>query len=209
MTTPHSATPAFGATTQAPDAERRGQLRRADKVMTQEEVECLLARAFCGRSATVGADGYPYVVPNLFVWREGRVFLHTARYEGHFISNVRHCDRVSFEVDEPGQIFPYGHVECDTSVSYRSVIIFGRIRIVEDNAEKIRFYESFLAKYAPAESWDREKGSFPRLNSTVVYAITPEITTGKEGKLPALVDQWPNSNRLSGSPDWKPKGAPG
>jgi len=204
-----SPTPAPNAATHAPDAERRGQLRRADKVMTQEEVERFLVRAFCGRTATVGADGYPYVVPNLFVWREGRVFLHTARVEGHFISNVRHCDRVSFEVDEPGQIFPYGHVECDTSVSYRSVIVFGRIRIVDDEAEKTRFYEAFLAKYAPAESWGREKGSFPRLNSTVVYAITPEIMTGKEGKLPALADQWPNSNRLSGSPNWKPKGAPG
>jgi len=192
-----------------PEEIHRGRLRRADKVMTQEEVDGFLTRAFCGRTATVGADGYPYVVPNLFVWREGKVHLHTAPYEGHFIANVRHSDRVSFEVDEPGVIFPYGHVECDTSVSYRSVIIFGRIRILGDEAEKTRFYETFLAKYAPPDSWNREKGSFPRLSSTIVYAITPEIVTGKEGKLPALADQWPNSNRLSGSPGWKPKGAAG
>jgi uncharacterized protein len=183
----------------------RGRLRRADKVMTAEEIDVLLGRAFCGRTATVGADGYPYVVPNLFVWREGKIYLHTARYEGHFIANVRHSDRVSFEVDEPGQIFPYGHVECDTSVSYRSAIVFGRIRILDDEAQKSRFYQAFLAKYAPPESWNREKGSFPRLNSTIVYAITPEIVTGKEGKLPPLGDQWPASNRLSGSPGWKPK----
>src|SRR5271156_608716 len=132
------------------DAVRRGRLRRADKVMTSAEVDSFLARAFCGRTATVGADGYPYVVPNLFVWRDGNVYLHTAVYEGHFIANVRHSDRVSFEVDEPGQIFPYGHVECDTSVSYRSVILFGRIRILDGEAEKTAFYQAFLAKYAPA-----------------------------------------------------------
>jgi uncharacterized protein len=175
--------------------------------MTAAEVDDMLARAFCGRIATVGADGYPYVVPNLFTWIQGAVYLHTAPYAGHFIANVRHSDRVSFEVDEPGQIFPYGHVECDTSVSYRSVIMFGRIKILDDAAEKTRFYGAFMAKYAPSGSWGRERGSFPRMESTIVYAIAPEMVTGKQGLLPAVSDQWPNRN-LTGSPGWKPKGAP-
>ena len=186
---------------------RRGQLRRTDKIMTAAEVDDFLARAFCGRIATVDADGYPYVVPNLFTWLGGTVYLHTAMHEGHFISNVRHSDRVSFEVDEPGQIFPYGHVECDTSVSYRSVILFGRIKILDDAAQKTRFYESFMVKYAPPDSWGREPGSFPRMGSTIVYAIAPEVVTGKQGILPAVSDQWPNRN-LTGSPGWKPKGSP-
>jgi uncharacterized protein len=185
----------------------RGRLRRQDKLMSAEEVAEFLERAFCARIATVGADGYPYVVPNLFTWIQGRVYLHTAPYEGHFITNVRHSDRVSFEVDEPGQIFPYGHVECDTSVSYRSVIIFGRIKIIDDEAEKRRFYEALLGKYAPPDSWGRERGSFPRLGSTIVYAITPEATTGKQGVLPAIADQWPNRN-LTRSPEWNAKRPP-
>ena len=58
-------------TTEIPPAtERRGQLRRADKIMTAEEVDAFLSNAFCGRTATIGADGYPYVVPNLFVWHQ-------------------------------------------------------------------------------------------------------------------------------------------
>ncbi len=176
--------------------------------MTDEQIDEFLGQAFCGRTATIGPDGYPYVVPNLFVWRERRVYLHTALYEGHFLANVRHCGRVSFEADEPGRIFPYGHVECDTSVSYRSVVLFGRIEILEDEGQKMRFYESFMAKYAPPESWGREKGSFPRIGSTVVYAITPEVITGKQGSLPAVSDQWPATNRFSGSPNWKPKPTP-
>jgi len=183
----------------------RGQLRRVDKRMSEQQVDDFLSRALVGRTATIGADGFPYVVPNLFVWGEGRVRLHTARVEGHFLRNVRHCDRVSFEVDEPGQVFPYGHVECDTSVSYRSVILFGRIRIVEDAEERQRFYEVFMRKYAPADSWGRERGSFPRIGSTVVYAIDPQSVTGKEGRLPAPEDQWPNRN-LTASPGWTPSG---
>jgi nitroimidazol reductase NimA-like FMN-containing flavoprotein (pyridoxamine 5'-phosphate oxidase superfamily) len=169
---------------------RRGRLRRADKVMTAAEVDGFLGNAFCGRTATVGPDGYPYVVPNLFIWLRGHVYVHTAKVDGHFLTNVRHCDRVSFEVDEAGEVFPYGPVECDTSVSYRSIVLFGRIRVIEDEAEKIEFYSTFMTKYAPPDSWGRERGSFPRLGKTIVYAITPEHITGKQGALPALQDRW-------------------
>ncbi len=170
----------------------RGRLRRADKIMTSDEIEAFLAASFCGRIATVGPDGYPYVVPNLYIWQSGQVYLHTARHAGHFLSNVRHCDRVSFEIDEFGEVYPYGDVECDTTVSYRSVVLFGRIRIVEDEAEKIAFYGAVMQKYAPAESWGRERGSFPRVGKTIVYAITPESITGKQGPLPAAAERWPN-----------------
>ena len=189
-------------TSDSQSSMRRGRLRRADKVMSAQEIDTFLAQAFCGRIATVDAEGYPYIHPNLFVWTRGTIYMHTARHEGHFLGNVRHSDRVSFEADEPGEIFPYGHVECDTSVSYRSVVMFGRIRISEDEDEQRRFYEAFLAKYAPPDSWGRDKGSFPRIGGTVVYALTPEQVTGKQGALPAPADRWPSRN-LTGSPGWK------
>lgn len=168
----------------------RGRLRRADKSMTSAEIDALLEAAFCGRTATVGTDGYPYVVPNLFVWRASQVYLHTSKAPGHFLANLRHCDRASFEVDAPGEVFPYGPVECDTSVSYRSVIVFGRIRIVDERTEKSAFYSAFLRKYAPPDSWGRERDSFPRIDGTIVYAITPEAITGKQSPLPNLDQRW-------------------
>ncbi len=171
----------------------RGALRRADKVLDEAEVDALLSRAFCGRTATVGADGYPYVVPNLFVWMDRQVYLHTAVVPGHFLQNVRHCDRVSFEVDEPGEVFPYGPVECDTSVAYVSAVVFGRIRIVAELDAKTRFYTAFMQKYAPPDSWGRERNSFPRIAKTMVYAITPEALTGKQGVLPGIDQRWRKS----------------
>ena len=93
-------------------------------------------------------------------------------------------------------------------MSYRSVVLFGRIEILDEETQRTRFYESFMAKYAPPESWGREKGSFPRMGSTIVYAITPELVTGKQGKLPPVSDQWPATNLFSGSPNWKPKAPP-
>jgi nitroimidazol reductase NimA-like FMN-containing flavoprotein (pyridoxamine 5'-phosphate oxidase superfamily) len=187
-------------------ASLRGTVRQPKEALSAAEVEALLAAAFCGRTATVGADGYPYIAPNLFVWKNGQVWLHTPRHKGHFLENVQHSDRVSFEVDAPGKTFPYGHVECDTSVSYRSVIVFGRIRTIEDAEEMRAFFTAFLAKYAPKESWGREIGSFPRLHGPIVYAITPEMITGKFSALPAVSEQWPSQNNTL-SPGWKPKNA--
>lgn len=185
----------------------RGRLNRADKQMSEAEIDAFLAASFCGRTATVGADGYPYVVPNLFVWHDSKVFLHTARRTGHFAVNIRHCDRVSFEADEPGEVFPYGDIECDTSVSYRSVVLFGRIRTVEREDEAAEFFRRFMTKYAPEDSWGREKGSFPRIPATTVYAIEPEAITGKHGILPPLSERWPQKNNTL-SPDWKRRTRP-
>ena len=170
--------------------------------MSREEAEQFLTAACCGRTGTIGTDGDPYVVPNLFIWHDAQVYLHTARYDGHFLSNVRHCDKVSVEVDEPGEVFPYGHIECDTSVSYRSVIVSGRIRTVEDTDEKVSFYPAFMAKYAPEDSWGREKDSLPRVAGTVVSAITPETLTGKDGHVPPLHKRWPTRNDTA-SPNWQ------
>jgi uncharacterized protein len=186
---------------------RRGQLRRGDKLLTVDEVGAFLAEAFCGRTATVGPDGYPYIAPNLFVWHDGVVYLHTTRHPGHFAANVRHCDRVSFEVDEAGEVFPYGNVECDTSVSYRSVVMFGRIRVLDAATEAEDFFRRFMTKYAPADSWGREVGSFPRIPATIVYAIMPELITGKRGILPPLDQRWPASNKTL-SPGWTARAKP-
>jgi nitroimidazol reductase NimA-like FMN-containing flavoprotein (pyridoxamine 5'-phosphate oxidase superfamily) len=169
---------------------RRGDLRRADKVMSAEQVTEFLASAHCGRTATVGADGYPYVVPNLFVWMDERVFLHTARHRGHFLANVEFCDRVCFEADQPGETFPYGPVECDTSIAFCSVVVFGRIGIVSDPGIKRRFFTAFMSKYAPHDSWGRPKDTFPRIDSTILYAIVPEIMTGKQTPQPGAEKRW-------------------
>jgi nitroimidazol reductase NimA-like FMN-containing flavoprotein (pyridoxamine 5'-phosphate oxidase superfamily) len=184
----------------------RGQLRRADKVMSEAELNAFLDSAFCGRTASVGADGFPYVVPNLFVWHAGEVWLHTVRGNGHFARNVAHDPRVCFEVDEPGEVFAYGHIECDTSVSFRSVILFGRIRLVTDEEQVRAAFTRMMAKYAPADSWGREKDSFPRTAAVNMYAITPESVTGKAGVLPAVENRWPAKNNTL-SPQWgKSKG---
>jgi nitroimidazol reductase NimA-like FMN-containing flavoprotein (pyridoxamine 5'-phosphate oxidase superfamily) len=91
-------------------------------------------------------------------------------------------------------VSPYGRFECDTSVAYRSVIAFGRIRVVEDREHKTRFCDALMAKYGNPE-WGRPESVYPRLDQITVYAIAVERLTGKETPLPALDQRWPAADR--------------
>lgn len=165
-------------------------VRRKDKVMADERAWEVLAPGFCGRLATTGPDGYPYCVPLLYVCLDGEVLVHNTSARGHLRANVDHEARVCFEVDEPGEVFAYGRFECDTSIAYRSVVLFGRIRVVDDAAAKQRFFAALMEKYGRPE-WARPAAFFPRLGETTVYAIAVERLTGKETPLPVAADRCP------------------
>lgn len=170
------------------------QVRRTDKVMSEAAAEAFLARGFCGRIATVGADGWPYCVPLLYVWADGELLVHNPAAPGHLRANVAHEPRVCFEVDEAGEVFDYGRFECDTSVAYRSVVVFGTIRIVADVDARQRFFDALMAKYGKPDS-GRPKHFYPRLDDVTLYAITPQRITGKETPLPAVAERWPALDR--------------
>jgi uncharacterized protein len=166
------------------------KVRRADKLMPYEKIGELLSTSYCGRLATVGADGAPYICPLLYVWMNGQVWLHNTSALGHLQTNVRHEPRACFEIDTPGTVFPYGRFQCDTSVEYQSVVVFGRITIVEDRAQKTAFFDALMAKYY-AHDPTRPRGFYPRLDAVVVYALAVERMTGKQTALPAASAQWP------------------
>ncbi len=168
------------------------QVRRKDKLMSEDRMCETISQAYAGRLATVGSDGWPYIVPLLYVWMNSEIWVHNSRAPGHFRSNVDHEPRVCFEVDDPGEVFATGASECDTSVAYRSVVAFGRIRIIEDQAEKKAFFDALMKKYGGSK-WDRPKGVYSRLDQVSVYAIAVERMTGKQTLLPAVPDRWPDA----------------
>jgi uncharacterized protein len=170
------------------------QIRRADRAMSDERTLETLAQGYSGRLATVSEDGFPYCVPLLYLWLDGEVYFHTTSAGGHLRANIERERRVCFEVDEQEGVFDYGRFECDSGLAYRSVCLFGRIRIVDDRAIKQRFCEALMAKYRKPET-KRPKGFFPRIEAITVYAIAVERMTGKEHPLPPLSEQWPAKDR--------------
>jgi uncharacterized protein len=172
--------------------------------MPESRAREMIARGYCGRLGTVGPDGSPYVVPLLYVCIDGEIWVHNTRAPGHLRANVDHEPRVCFEIDEPGEVFAYGRFECDTSVAYRSVMAFGRIRVVEDQASKHAFFAALMDKYGDP-SWGRPPEFFPRLEQVTVYAITIDRMTGKETALPPLQDKWPAADHTKTPDAVRPK----
>jgi len=175
------------------------QIRRADRAMSNDRVLDTLVRGYSGRLATVSEDGFPYCTPLLYLWIDGEVYVHTASSRGHFRANVESNPRVCFEIDEQEGVFDYGRFECDSGLAYRSVCVFGRIRVVSEKAIKQRFCEALMGKYGRPDT-DRPKGFFPRIDAITVYAISVERMTGKECPLPPLSEQWPAKDRTK-TPD--------
>jgi uncharacterized protein len=169
-------------------------LRRKDREMSCAEIDALLGRVALAHFATVGVDGRAYVVPNLFVYADSEIYLHTTAAPGHFRRNIEHDPRICVEATESGPIFPYGRFECDTSAGFASVIAFGKARVLAADADKARFFDRFLAKYADPR-WARPKGFYPRLDAVAVYAITLDCVTGKYSPTPPESEQWPARDR--------------
>lgn len=117
-------------------------------------------------------------------------------------ANVDHEPRVCFELDDPGEVFAYGRFECDSALAYRSVVAFGRIRIVGERAPKTAFFAALMEKYGDP-GWQRPKSFFPRLDEVTVYAIAIERMTGKETALPAAQNRWPAVDNTK-SPNARP-----
>lgn len=170
------------------------QMRRADRLMSDERARAMLAAGFCGRLGTVGADGLPYVVPLLYVWMDGEVYVHRTKGPGHLADNLRANPRVCFEIDTPEEVFAYGRYECDTGLAYASVIAFGTMRVVDEPEHKTRFCVELMRKYADA-SWNRPKDFFPRFDEIAVYAMAIDRLTGKELALPEVSRRWPALDR--------------
>jgi nitroimidazol reductase NimA-like FMN-containing flavoprotein (pyridoxamine 5'-phosphate oxidase superfamily) len=169
-------------------------VRRADRAMSDQRMLDTLARGYSGCLATVSEDGFPYCIPLLYLWIDGEVYLHATDARGHLRANIERDPRVCFEIDEQEGVFDYGRFECDSGLAYRSLCLFGRIRIVDDRVVKQRFCEALMEKYGNPDT-KRPKGFFPRLDVITVYAIVVERMTGKEQPLPPLSEQWPAKDR--------------
>ena len=65
------------------------QLRRADRAMSEQRAHAMLERGFSGQLATIGADGYPYCIPLLYIWMDGEIYVHTGERQRAFAGERR------------------------------------------------------------------------------------------------------------------------
>jgi nitroimidazol reductase NimA-like FMN-containing flavoprotein (pyridoxamine 5'-phosphate oxidase superfamily) len=148
-------------------------MRRLKQQLPQETAEEILNRNTSGILALNGDDDYPYAVPMSYVYAEGKLYFHSAK-TGHKIDAIKRSEKASFCVIDQDQIVPEKY-----TTFYRSVIAFGRARLVEE-CEEIRRVATMLAiKYAP----DFKEGIPKEIDSSIKHMTIIEMTidymTGK------------------------------
>ncbi|MGA3174937.1 MAG: pyridoxamine 5'-phosphate oxidase family protein [Syntrophorhabdales bacterium] len=167
--------------------QKRGRVHGTggDKVMRQAKreirdkdvIEGILRDSPVGRLGTMGRDGYPMVKPLNFVYLDGRIYFHSAR-EGEKIADMARDDRVCFEVDLAVAFVKAVGDPCGAGCLYRSVIVRGRARVVEERDERLKALKGLMEKYQPEGGY----GAFPeeKLAITAVVRIDIVEMTGKE-----------------------------
>ena len=151
------------------------ELRRARQRLPGEEARQILRTASHGVLAVSGDDGYPYAVPLSYIYVGDRLYFHCAR-DGHKLDAVRRCAKASFCVVAQDDVLPERYTTC-----FRSVIAFGRIRVVEDERLLRRMALLLADKYCPALPQEGKTEELERgLPALCMLELRIEHLTGKE-----------------------------
>lgn len=151
------------------------EMRRKRQQMSAEAGKAVLERGTSGVLALAGDDGYPYAVPLSYIYHDGKIYFHSAA-QGHKLDAIRRCDKASFCVIDQDEIVPEAY-----TTYFRSVIAFGRVRLLENESEKLAAIRLLADRYHPEGTiQQREKeieGAFSRMS---MIEMTIEHMTGKE-----------------------------
>lgn len=151
------------------------EIRRKKQGLSFEECIEVLNRGTSGVLAVSGDDNYPYAVPLSYVYNDNKIIFHSAK-TGHKLDAIARNEKVSFCVIDKDQVIP------DEYTSYfRSVIIFGKARILEDEAEKRSTLEVLAKRYAPGHDDVRRMQAIDKeFNIVCMIELEIEHMSGKE-----------------------------
>ena len=122
------------------------ELRRKRQALSRADCEAVLSRGTSGVLALAGDDGYPYAVPLSYLYEDGKLLFHCAK-AGHKLDAVARCDKASFCVIDQDRVVPEEY-----TTYFRSVIAFGRIRVIGDDGERRSAVERLALKYHPGDT---------------------------------------------------------
>jgi uncharacterized protein len=105
-------------------------MRRKRQQLSEAETIEVLQSCTSGVLAVAGDNDYPYAVPLSYAYQDGKLFFHFAN-AGHKLDGILGNSKVSFCVIQTDNV-----VQETFTTHFRSVIVFGRARILTDDSEK-------------------------------------------------------------------------
>lgn len=149
------------------------EMRRGKQLLSMEDTVAVMDRCTNGILACIGDEDYPYAVPVSYVYFNDKIYFHSAK-TGHKIDAIMNNPKVSFSVVDEDTI-----VSEEYTTYFRSVIAFGKARIVEED-ERLEAFKALVEKYSgdlPEEAKHKEVAG---CTQAYVIAIDIDHITGKE-----------------------------
>ena len=148
------------------------KMRRFKQELSEDECIQILENQPRGFLSVWGENDYPYSIPINYVYDSKKIIFHSAM-EGHMYDSITKHNKVSFTVLNDGE-----KVENEWWYIFKSVIVFGKIKVIEDNEEKIEKLTLLGNKYFPSEEYTQNEidKAFER---TLVLELEIEHMSGK------------------------------
>lgn len=150
------------------------KMRRFKQQISEAECRRVLKEETRGVLSMYGEDGYPYGLPMNHWYDEesGKLYFHGAK-EGHKIDALKACNKVCYTVFDAGY-----RREGEWALNVNSVVVFGTMEFVTDEAEAARICEKLCRKFTDDEEYLRHElaTALPRVQC---LALTPVHMTGK------------------------------
>ena len=152
-------------------------MRRSAQALDGGACVEILERGTSGVLAVLGDGGWPYAVPLSYAFDGEKLYFHCAR-EGHKLDAIRREARASFCVVDRDDVKP-----AEYTSYFRSVIIFGRVRVLEDEAQKRAAIELLARRYFPEDSAENRRRAIEReWTGLCMLEMDIEHMSGKEAK---------------------------
>ena len=150
------------------------ELARKNKAISKEECIALLKNEPRGVLSVLGDDDYPYGVPmdHWYCEEDGCIYFHSGD-SGHKIDAIRRCDKATFCVYDQGV-----QNDGEWALNIRSVVVFGRISIVENHEKAIEITRQLSYKYTQDTQYIEEEIRLHHAH-LLCFALVPEHMTGK------------------------------
>ena len=150
------------------------ELARKKQQLTEAECIEILTEETRGVLSVNGDDGYPYGMPmnHFYNAEDGCVYFHCGKI-GHRIDALRRSDKVSFCVYDNG----YKN-DGEWAYNVKSVILFGKIKIVDEIGDVVRITEKLCYKFTNDKQYIADEIR-AHAAKTLLLKLVPEHICGK------------------------------
>lgn len=121
------------------------EMRRKKQKLTEKQCIDILKRAKTATLALHGDDGYSYSVPVNYVYLDGKIYFHGAK-SGHKIDAIKNNPKVSISIIDQEDV-----IEEELTTYFRSIILFGKAKILQDDDEIYQAVNALGLKYCDDE----------------------------------------------------------